>query len=114
MGDLDGVCCLSRFFACLFLAIVCLSAHGPDLSSGSTPTSQIKVSGAVDDPIGATVPNAKVELLDNHGGLVASTLTLLNGQFLLSAAPGDYQPAIMRDGFATKPIPLHLLHDSLA
>ena len=114
MGQLHGVCCLSRFFACLFLAIVCLSAHGSDLSSDSTTTAQIKVSGAVDDPMGATIPNAKVELLDNHGGLITSTVTLLNGQFLLSAAPGDYQLAIMRDGFATITLPLHLHHDSPA
>jgi len=112
VGRIFGVCCLSRFFLWLFLCIGCLPAHAIDASSAANSPLHIKVFGSVDDPMGATVPDAKVELLDANGALVAATTTLLNGQFQLSAAPGDYQLAIIRDGFATVTMPLHLLKAS--
>jgi hypothetical protein len=91
----------------ILLASVCFTAHATDIV---TTDSQVQVSGAVDDPSGATVSGAKVELLDSNGSLVASATTLLNGQFRIAATPGDYQLAIIRDGFATSVSTLHL-HD---
>lgn len=58
--------------------------------------------------MGATVPDARVELTDRNGSVVASTTTILNGQFQLSAPPGDYHLAVIRDGFATATIAVHV------
>lgn len=74
----------------------------------------MKLSGSVEDPTGAAVLGARVELLDCNGGLIASTTTLLNGQFQLTAPPGDYQLAIIRDGFATATLSIHLRTKSAA
>lgn len=60
------------------------------------------LSGAVVDPAGAVVPDARVTVTNAGTGLTQSVTTGSGGAFLFSSLPvGDYRLTVERSGFAT-------------
>ncbi|HKW35881.1 MAG TPA: carboxypeptidase-like regulatory domain-containing protein [Candidatus Acidoferrum sp.] len=59
-----------------------------------------KISGFVKDPSGATVPNAKVSVRSNTGGVERQTTTNESGYYVISnVPPGLYTMAVEAQGF---------------
>jgi hypothetical protein len=57
-------------------------------------------SGKVQDPTGAIIPGAHIDLRRSNGTVIVSALTDSAGQFhIAQPAPGEYQLAVAREGF---------------
>src|SRR5215471_9593369 len=70
----------------------------PILAAAQSGTSTI--SGAVKDATGATIPSAKVKVVNGDMGVVQDTLTNEEGIFRVgSLVPGDYRVEVEADGF---------------
>jgi len=64
------------------------------------------ISGTVQDPIGAVVPNARVVLKDQKTGLTRESTTTEAGTFLFpDLASGSYQITVSLAGFKTELVP---------
>src|SRR3989441_6489118 len=64
------------------------------------------ISGTVQDPIGAVVPNARVVLKDQKTGLTKESTTTEAGTFLFpDLASGSYQLTVSLAGFKTELVP---------
>jgi hypothetical protein len=64
------------------------------------------ISGTVQDPIGALVPNARVVLKDQKTGLTKESTTTDGGTFLFpDLASGSYQVTVSMPGFKTELVP---------
>src|SRR5450755_1880985 len=84
-------CSVIRFFA---LAVI-LTATCWAQFSGS-------IQGTVQDPAGAVVPNAKVQLKNTQTGVSTATTSDAEGNYrFISLAPGAYQLTIDASGFNT-------------
>src|ERR1035437_10957105 len=60
------------------------------------------IQGTVQDPAGAVVPNAKVQLKNTETSVVASTTSDAEGNYrFVSLAPGSYQINVDAGGFNT-------------
>src|SRR4029077_5952970 len=80
----------------LTLALIFLSAVSNPAQTASTST----VTGTVFDSSGATVPTAKVELLDKDTGAKTTTTTSADGHFTFPAVrPGNYSVTVTATGF---------------
>ena len=85
-------CRLSLCFALSFLVAVSSPAFAQ--FSGS-------IQGAVQDPSGANVPNAKVTLVNRATHVTASSTSDASGNYrFVSLAPGDYEITVEAAGFA--------------
>src|SRR5438477_654496 len=85
---------------CLALLLVSVqSAYGQLRIVGS-------ISGTVQDPTGAVVPNARVVLKDQQTGLTRESTTTDGGTFLFpDLASGSYQATVSMPGFKTELVP---------
>src|SRR5215471_12212722 len=64
------------------------------------------ISGTVQDPNGAVVPNAQVVLKDNKTGLKKESTTTEGGTFLFpDLATGTYEITVSLSGFKTELMP---------
>src|SRR5215471_5876283 len=64
------------------------------------------ISGTVQDPTGALVPNATVLLKDQQTGLTKESTTTDGGTFLFpDLASGAYQVTVSKTGFKTELVP---------
>src|SRR6476469_1352953 len=64
------------------------------------------ISGTVQDPTGALVPNARVVLKDQQTGLTRESTTTDGGSFLFpDLASGAYQVTVSKAGFKTEMVP---------
>src|SRR5438067_7661192 len=64
------------------------------------------ISGTVQDPTGAVVPNARVVLKDQQTGLTRESMTTDGGTFLFpDLASGTYQATVSLTGFKTELVP---------
>ncbi|HEV2103546.1 MAG TPA: carboxypeptidase regulatory-like domain-containing protein, partial [Candidatus Acidoferrum sp.] len=71
--------------------------HAATLSGGNG-----RLSGAITDTNGATIPAASVRLLDENGTQIASTITDSSGNYSFSSLPvGNYRLESQRSGFKT-------------
>jgi len=60
------------------------------------------IQGTVQDPAGAVVPNAKIQLKNMDTNVVAATASDVEGNFrYVSLAPGSYQVTVDATGFST-------------
>src|SRR4029077_3011708 len=60
------------------------------------------IQGTVQDPAGAVVPNAKVQLKNTETSVAATTTADAEGNYrFISLAPGSYQMTIDASGFNT-------------
>jgi hypothetical protein len=70
--------------------------------SGKAQINRANLNGTVTDPSGATVPHAKVEVLETDTGFIRQTTTGDSGVYSLSSLPvGKYNLTISREGFKT-------------
>src|SRR5947207_6134439 len=64
------------------------------------------ISGTVQDPNGAVVPNARVVLKDQQTGMTRESMTTDGGTFLFpDLASGTYQATVSLTGFKTELVP---------
>src|SRR2546430_9496639 len=80
------------------------------LASSHSAFAQLRIvgsiSGSVQDPTGAVVPNARVVLKDQKTGLTRESTTTEAGTFLFpDLASGSYQITVSLPGFKTELIP---------
>ena len=90
-----------RFFAAVFALLVVLSLGSTRVSAQTQSTGDI--AGAITDPSGGVVPNAKVVLKDVAKGNTQETTTSKDGTYrfyLLS--PGTYTVTVTAGGFNTE------------
>src|SRR5256714_6802799 len=89
----------SVIFCAALLLVSFHSAYGQLRIVGS-------ISGTVQDPTGAVVPNAKVLLKDQQTGLTRESTTTDGGTFLFpDLASGTYQATVSMTGFKTELLP---------
>jgi len=92
---------LASCFLALFLAPICSWAQ----FSGS-------MQGTVQDPAGAMVPNAKIQLKNTDTGVASSATSDQAGLYrFLSLAPGSYEITVQAAGFITTSVPFRLTTD---
>src|SRR2546423_1160745 len=90
---------LPVIFCAVLLLVSFHSAYGQLRIVGS-------ISGTVQDPTGAMVPNAKVVLKDQQTGLTRESTTTDGGTFLFpDLASGTYQATVSLTGFKTELVP---------
>jgi hypothetical protein len=65
--------------------------------TAQSPERAVTLQGKVQDPAGATIPNATVQL--RHGAEVITTATDIHGRFAVSAPPGRYELVTTMRGF---------------
>src|SRR3982751_4166881 len=83
----------SLLIALLLLTTAPFHAHGQAISGDLT--------GAILDPTGAGVPNAKVEAVNTATGVAATTTSNASGEYRLSnLQPGTYNVNVTSAGFA--------------
>src|SRR5215510_2084501 len=88
---MKNACC--RSILALFISFV---ASGLVLAQSDLG----KISGFVKDPSGATVPNAKVTVRSNTGGVERQTTTNESGYYVISnVPPGLYSMTVEAQGF---------------
>src|SRR5581483_4907429 len=67
------------------------------------------IQGTVQDPAGAMVPNAKVQLKNTATGVAASAASDQEGSYrFVSLAPGAYEITVEAQGFSTTAVPFVL------
>src|SRR6266545_2170487 len=67
------------------------------------------IQGTIQDPAGAVVPNAKVQLKNTETNVASTTQSNSEGIYrFLSLAPGSYQVTVDASGFGTTTVPFTL------
>jgi hypothetical protein len=90
-----------RFASC-FLALILASTCSWAQFSGS-------IQGTVQDPAGAMVPNAKVQLRNTETSVTSSTTSDQAGIYrFVSLAPGSWEITVQASGFSTTAVPFTL------
>src|SRR5215472_6644520 len=87
------------FRACLLMAL-----SSALFSSGAAPQTQLAtIFGAIADPSGAVIPEAKVTIVNQSTGLKRTTLTDSTGQYHIAGLPtGNYSVRVQKEGFQTQ------------
>ena len=86
--------------ACVLIVSLLLSA---DASAAADITGQIR------DPAGASVPKARVKVIDTHGKSVATVVTDPDGRFIANAVPaGKYLLQVETEAFAATTVEIEL------
>src|SRR5271154_2636782 len=93
---------LSRFRSFVCITFTCLCFLLLQSQYGFAQVDEGSVSGAVQDPTGAVVANAKVTLLNTDVGLTLETVTTSSGQYIFSPVRiGHYTVSASAAGFST-------------
>src|SRR5436190_8426844 len=93
---------LPNLFAIFCAALMLFGAHGAFAQLRIVGS----ISGTVQDPTGALVPNARVVLKDQQTGLTKESTTTAGGTFLFpDLASGSYQVTVSLTGFKTELVP---------
>src|ERR1700761_4907699 len=90
----------SRSFSLHFLSVLFLLGSG--IASAQTATSGV-VLGSVNDPSGASIPGATVQLSNTGTNATISQSSSSSGQFSFgNVVPGNYKLTVTSPGFQTK------------
>jgi hypothetical protein len=99
MKNVEGFMRTLRVFLDPMLTLVFVFLFSAVSNPGQTASTST-VTGTVFDSSGATVPTAKVELVDKDTGAKATTTTSADGQFTFPAVrPGNYSVTVTATGF---------------
>jgi len=94
---------------CMVAALGFAGVLGVASAAAQTQAARAGLTGTVQDPSGAIVAGAAVQLLRPSGGVVASATTASDGSFhLAQPPPGDYRLTVALAGFSPLTRPLHL------
>jgi Carboxypeptidase regulatory-like domain len=89
-----------RSFGCITLTTLCVLLVQSPRAFGQVDEGSI--SGTVQDPTGAVIPNAQVTLLNTDQGLTLSTTTNSGGQYTFSPVRiGHYTVSVAAPGFSS-------------
>lgn len=97
-------------FRCLAFLVALLPAAAFSLSTPSSngaPQPPASITGVVDDPSGAIVPGAEIDLLDSNGAVAGTSHSGPDGSFQLAPPhPGNFTLVVAEPGFGTVKTPV--------